>query len=130
MTDMLEYSKSQKTKPMSQDEYKPMNVIPMIKNLFATTSYLAGPSQFGYQLRSNMGIFGKIALADPFDACGSSLKQKNLHDTILVAKRGNCIFIEKTRLAEKAGALGLIISQYYCYSLAKKLFKVINLTLF
>lgn len=123
MTDMLEFSKSQKLKAASMggdDEYKPMHVIPLSKSVSSggnegksavIKSYLGGPSQFGYVLRSNIGVFGKLALAEPLDACGKSLKQENMYDKILIAKRGNCIFVEKARLAQKAGAVGLIIGK-------------------
>lgn len=118
MTDMLEFSKSQKLKAASstsEDEYKPMHVIPLTTRPTQSSgqlkSYLGGPSQFGYVLRSRMGVFGKLALAEPIDACGKELNQANAYDKILIAKRGNCIFVEKARLAQKAGALGLVIGK-------------------
>lgn len=109
MTDMLEYSKSQKLKTATNnDDYKPIHVIPLSKPFTGEKSYLGGPAQYGYMLKSNIGLFGKLEAAEPFDAC-TELKQKHMHDRILVAKRGNCMFVEKSRLAQKAGALGLII---------------------
>lgn len=110
MTDMLEYSKNQKIKQtLTDDEYKPMYVMFMSRPFWGSKSYMGGPAQFGYVLRANLGVFGKIELADPIDACGTELKQKNLYNKILIAKRGNCIFVEKARLAQNAGAIGLII---------------------
>lgn len=110
MTDMLEYSKSQKLKASAnEDEYKPLHVMPMTMPFLATLSYLGGPAQFGYSLRSNPGVFGKLALADPMDACGSRLNQAYMHETILIARRGGCTFVEKARLAQNANAIGLII---------------------
>ncbi|CAF0806229.1 unnamed protein product [Brachionus calyciflorus] len=111
MTDMLEYSKKSdfKLKTDDLDEYRPMSVTLISSPFNATKSYLAGPAQFGHKLKSNLGVFGKLILANPLDGCTPLDKSENYLDKIVVVKRGNCMFVEKARLIEKLGALGMII---------------------
>ena len=56
-----------------------------------------------YDLKKNVGLFGKLQLAEPLDACMMLDANVNYADKIVVAKRGNCMFIEKARLVENAG---------------------------
>lgn len=114
MTEMLELSKQQnfQLKSNIQDEYTSLSVILLSMSLNKQPAYVAGPAQFGYQLRTNYGIYGRLILANPIDGCSPfKLPQdiEHIYDRILVVKRGNCMFIEKARLAEKAGALGVIV---------------------
>lgn len=114
MTDMLEFSKKQDFKLKSNnvvDDYRSMSVLLLSTPFNGTKSYLAGPAQFGFDLRKNLGVFGKLLMANPIDLCSDLLVHKDqvVYDKILVAKRGNCMFIEKARRAENSGALGLII---------------------
>lgn len=109
MTEMLELSKQQKYKANTvEDEYKPISIIIMSRPFQTSKIYLAGPAQFGYNLRKNVGIFGKLIIGDPFDAC-KPLKNPQTSNKIILVKRGNCIFIEKVRNVENAGGIGVII---------------------
>jgi hypothetical protein len=119
MTEMLELSKQQnfQLKSNIQDEYTSLSVILLSTTLNKRPAYVSGPAQFGYQLRSNYGIFGRLILANPIDGCSPfKLPQdlEHIYDRILVVKRGNCMFIDKVRLAEKAGALGVIVIDNAC----------------
>ena len=114
MTEMLELSKQQnfQLKSSIHDEYTSMSVVLLSSSLSKQLTYVAGPAQFGVQLRSNYGVFGRLLLANPVDGCSPFKLPGNLshiYDRILVVKRGNCMFIEKVRFAEKAGALGVIV---------------------
>ncbi|RMZ94821.1 ER degradation-enhancing alpha-mannosidase 3 isoform X2 [Brachionus plicatilis] len=111
MTDMLEYSKKSdfKLKTSDADEYRSLSVILLSKPFNGSKVYQAGPAQFGLKLRSNLGYFGKLVLSEPIDACSSLKGNASYFDKIIVAKRGNCMFVEKARIVEKFGAIGLII---------------------
>lgn len=111
MTDMLEHSKNSdfKLKTADSDDYRSLSVILLSNPSNGSKSYQAGPAQFGVKLRSNLGYFGKLILSDPIDACSNLTGSASYYDKILVAKRGNCMFIEKAMIAEKFGAIGLII---------------------
>jgi hypothetical protein len=116
MTEMLELSK-QKSFQLKHsanvlvDDYRPVSVVLLSSPFNGTKEYLAGPAQFGLDFRQNYGIFGKLLLADPIDACTplSISSSLTLHDKILVAKRGGCMFVDKARKAQGIGALGIII---------------------
>lgn len=114
MTEMLELSKQKSfqlkhSSSIAVEDYKPVSVILMSAPFNGTKEYLAGPAQFGYDFRNNYGVFGKVIQAEPFDACSTLHTEMSLHDRILVAKRGNCMFIDKARQAQAVGALGIII---------------------
>jgi len=116
MADMLELSKQHGFQLKSKgapDEFGPMSVIflPNLESGELPKQYHAGPAQFGLNLKHHPGLFGKLLLAEPLDACTqlSYNASTDLTNKIIVAKRGNCIFIDKTRNIQKAGALGLII---------------------
>ncbi len=122
MTEMLELSKQQNLKSnVLVDEYRSISVVLLSSPFGGLTSYPAGPAQFGYDFRKNYGLFGKLILANPFDGCSDyNLTQTiDFSNKIVVAKRGNCMFIEKARKVESYGAVGLIIidnvdeSSYY-----------------
>ena len=110
MADMFEQSKKQNYKISVQDtdDYKPMSVVLLNSEM---REYQTGTAQFGYDTRRNPGVFGRLAMAEPFDACSSpySVAVSNLSDKILIAKRGNCMFVDKARNVQVTGALGLII---------------------
>lgn len=122
MTEMLELSKQQNQKSnVLVDEYRSISIVLLSIPFAGLTSYPAGPAQFGYDFRKNHGLFGKLILANPFDGCSDyNLTQSvDFSNKIVIAKRGNCMFIEKARKAERYGAVGLIIidnvneSSYY-----------------
>ena len=114
MTEMLELSKQQDFQLKSNilvDENRPMSLILLNPPINGTKQFHAGSAQFGYDLRKYVGIFGKLQLAEPLDACMTLSANVNYADKIVVAKRGNCMFIEKARLVESSGNLNnLLIS--------------------
>ena len=124
MTEMLELTK-QKTFQLKSttssssasgssqhDEFRSMSIVLVSAPFNGSLDLMAGPAQFGYDLRSNYGVFGKLLRAEPFDACSAFTLEANaatIGNKIIVAKRGGCTFVEKARRAQRAGALGLIV---------------------
>lgn len=114
MTEMLELSKQQNFQLKSNslnDDYKPMSVVLMSEPHNGTKIYLAGPAQFGRELRSSLGLFGQLILAEPLEACKDIPYPRRLHyfGKIVVVKRGECMFIDKARKLEEAGALAMLV---------------------
>lgn len=75
---------------------------------------LAGPAQFGLDLSSaDDGVRGQVArLPSAFDSCKLVEKRDpamNVEGRILMVPRGQCMFIEKARVAQRMGAIGLIV---------------------
>ncbi|CAB3984728.1 ER degradation-enhancing alpha-mannosidase 3 [Paramuricea clavata] len=70
----------------------------------------AGPAQFGIDLgKSGMGVSAEIVLADPFKGCTELTNKEAADHRIVVMERGDCMFIDKVRIAESLGAVGAII---------------------
>lgn len=114
MTEMLELSKQQNFQMKSNffiDEYRPMSLVLLSEPFNGSKEFYAGSAQFGFNLKNNNGVFGKLLYAEPADACTTLSLPENIDITsrIVVAKRGNCIFINKARIVQNLGALGLII---------------------
>lgn len=114
MTEMLELSKQQNFQLKSNillEDYQSMAVMLILPPHRNIRLYSAGPAQFGLNLKTNYGIYGHLILADPIDGCSAYkfTNQTKRSDKILVAKRGNCMFVSKARLAQQYGFLGLII---------------------
>lgn len=105
MTDMFELSKKQSYKIMVQDaDYVPMSIV-VINGEMKT--YQTGSAQFGTDLKRGFGVFGRLALADPFDGC--SRFSQSFYNKILILKRGNFMFIDKARQVQAAGGLGMVV---------------------
>jgi ER degradation enhancer, mannosidase alpha-like 3 len=112
MTEMLELSKHKNFQLKTNlDDYRPTSLTFVSPPFNALKQYMGGPAQFGYDLRHNPGLYGRLALAEPIEACTPLLlpSGESLLDKFVVAKRGNCMFVEKARLVERAGAAGLIV---------------------
>jgi len=71
---------------------------------------MAGPSHFSPELIGEQFVEGEIVWARPLRACDERLQNaENLSGKIVVAERGDCTFVSKARLAQKAGASALIV---------------------
>ncbi len=74
-------------------------------------SYVAGRATFGPQL-DETGISGRLVMADPPNACPAGVTLSNAAEiagNIAVINRGGCNFIPKTRSAQSAGAIGVLM---------------------
>ena len=93
---------------------------------FGIPQFVAAPAQFGMQfedegvqvwnIHSELGIFlfvfkvvAELAVADPLKACSPLQNMQELHGRIAVVQRGSCMFEEKARLVQNAGALGIVV---------------------
>lgn len=75
-------------------------------------SLLGGPAQFGIDIATlERPIEGFIVRADPIDACvlENIQNRRQFGGRIVLAQRGNCMFIEKARNAQRMGAIGIIV---------------------
>ncbi|GMR31177.1 hypothetical protein PMAYCL1PPCAC_01372 [Pristionchus mayeri] len=52
---------------------------------------------------------GRITIAQPLRACGTLENRNEVKDSIVIVERSDCMFIEKTRIAQAAGAVGVIV---------------------
>ncbi|XP_020300609.1 ER degradation-enhancing alpha-mannosidase-like protein 3 isoform X2 [Pseudomyrmex gracilis] len=107
MQEMVELSKMQtqhpETKPQTVTFAKP-NADPPEK-----ITLLAGPAQFGPELQSFDKVTGKVVFTYPPAACTDLLNADRLAGKIVIMDRGNCMFIEKARRIQRAGAIAGIV---------------------
>jgi ER degradation enhancer, mannosidase alpha-like 3 len=69
----------------------------------------AAPAQFGTQLSKDGGsVYGNVGFAKPESACSTD-GLAAVTGKIAVVTRGGCMFVEKARNVEAAGALAMIV---------------------
>ncbi|XP_065213544.1 ER degradation-enhancing alpha-mannosidase-like protein 3 isoform X1 [Planococcus citri] len=101
MQEMVELSKTQSV------ENTPQAVSYSVNN--ETVVLSAGPAHFGKLLRVDQKLTGLISVASPLKACEPLKNSEVLRNRIVVVERGDCMFVDKARKLEKAGAIGGII---------------------
>uniref|UniRef100_A0A0N5AWZ4 alpha-1,2-Mannosidase n=1 Tax=Syphacia muris TaxID=451379 RepID=A0A0N5AWZ4_9BILA len=75
---------------------------------FGQVRYKASPAQFGPDWSFNQ-IEGTVVLASPFRACRPLFNKRNIKGNIALVQRQDCLFQEKARFAQEAGAVAVII---------------------
>ncbi|XP_076645438.1 ER degradation enhancer, mannosidase alpha-like 2 isoform X2 [Halictus rubicundus] len=107
MQEMVEMSKMQsqqaENKPQAVTFVKPNTNPPQKVTLFA------GPAHFGLELQGLNKVTGKVIFTRPPSACTDLLNADNLAGKIVIMLRGNCMFIEKARRIQQAGAIAGIV---------------------
>jgi len=105
MKEMIEYNKQ-----LEHDFYNMPRIDRTVQIVsppyFGTVEFPASAAQFGMDLNKSE-ISGPVATALPYDGC-SHIKV-DATGKILIVNRGGCMFQEKARFAQKAGAIGVII---------------------
>ncbi|XP_059494118.1 ER degradation-enhancing alpha-mannosidase-like protein 3 isoform X2 [Stegostoma tigrinum] len=70
----------------------------------------AGPAHFGMDLsKQEHGVKGTLMKAIPYTACLDVTNSEQVHGKIVLAQRGDCMFANKARNLQRAGAIGAII---------------------
>ncbi|XP_072015808.1 ER degradation-enhancing alpha-mannosidase-like protein 3 isoform X2 [Amphiura filiformis] len=105
MQEMIELSKTQS----AEVEYQP-RVVQFISPPYLGNMVLAaGPAQFGMDLTDNVGVAGEVVIAEPYHACHDLSNADQIKGKIALMVRGECMFIDKARKIEAAGAVGGIV---------------------
>uniref|UniRef100_A0A8D9DVG5 alpha-1,2-Mannosidase n=1 Tax=Cacopsylla melanoneura TaxID=428564 RepID=A0A8D9DVG5_9HEMI len=68
-----------------------------------------GSAQFGRILNENEQVTARVRVADPTNACSDLLNVADLEGSIVLADRGSCMFVDKARRLQAAGAVAAII---------------------
>ena len=71
-------------------------------------NYSVGTADFGAPL-SFPGVTANVTQALPIDGCSALTNSAAISGKIALIDRGNCFFIEKVKIAQNAGAVGVII---------------------
>uniref|UniRef100_A0A4W3JLK4 alpha-1,2-Mannosidase n=1 Tax=Callorhinchus milii TaxID=7868 RepID=A0A4W3JLK4_CALMI len=102
---MIELSSQQ------QKEQLPPRAVQIVSHPFLGRVVLtAGPAQFGLELsKVANGVRGFVAKVEPYNACSEVTNPGSVKGKIALMQRGQCMFAEKARNAQKAGAIGGIV---------------------
>ncbi|XP_078417553.1 ER degradation-enhancing alpha-mannosidase-like protein 3 isoform X2 [Cetorhinus maximus] len=105
MQEMIELSSQQ------QKEQLPPRAVQIISHPFLGRVVLtAGPAQFGTELsKITSGVRGFVAKCEPYNGCSEITNPESIKGKIALMQRGHCMFAEKARNAQKAGAIGGIV---------------------
>uniref|UniRef100_A0A8C5H3Q0 alpha-1,2-Mannosidase n=1 Tax=Gouania willdenowi TaxID=441366 RepID=A0A8C5H3Q0_GOUWI len=105
MQEMMELSSQQ------QKEQLPPRAIQIVSHPFYGRVVLtAGPAQFGTDLsKSSTGVRGFVTVAEPYSGCSEIANAEYIQGNIALLQRGQCMFAEKARHIQKAGAIGGIV---------------------
>lgn len=101
MQEMVELSKTQSLDNIPQ-------CVSFVHNN-KTTLLNAGPANFGRILRASEKVNGLVGVANPLRACKPLENSALLEGRIVIVERGECMFVDKARKLEEAGAVGGII---------------------
>ncbi|VDK48274.1 unnamed protein product [Anisakis simplex] len=75
---------------------------------FGYVNFIAAPAQFGSDLHDRQ-VDGEVRIAVPSKGCSTITNSPTLKGRIAVVYRHECMFQEKARFVQKAGAIALII---------------------
>ncbi|XP_007245873.3 ER degradation-enhancing alpha-mannosidase-like protein 3 isoform X1 [Astyanax mexicanus] len=105
MQEMMELSSQQ------QKEQLPPRAVQIISHpFFGRVVLTAGPAQFGMDLsKSSLGVRGFVTVAEPYAGCSELSNAEFVAGRIALLQRGQCMFAEKARNIQKAGAIGGIV---------------------
>ncbi|CAG9860867.1 unnamed protein product [Phyllotreta striolata] len=108
MREMLEFSRHQSQLPQQPQQAVAMTTREQDGRL-TTVVMAAGPAQFGENLQGDREIKAYATLVEPPRACEEPENAEKLRGKIAVMERGDCMFVEKVRRVQKAGAVGAIV---------------------
>ncbi|XP_048064799.1 ER degradation-enhancing alpha-mannosidase-like protein 3 isoform X4 [Megalobrama amblycephala] len=105
MQEMMELSSQQ------QKEQLPPRAVQIVSHpFFGRVVLTAGPAQFGLDLyKSSSGVRGFVTVAEPYNGCTELSNSEIVAGRIALLQRGQCMFAEKARHIQKAGAIGGIV---------------------
>ncbi|XP_059359824.1 ER degradation-enhancing alpha-mannosidase-like protein 3 isoform X2 [Carassius carassius] len=105
MQEMMELSSQQ------QKEQLPPRAVQIVSlPFFGRVVLTAGPAQFGMDLsKSSSGVRGFVTVAEPYNGCSELSNGEIVAGRIALLQRGQCMFAEKARHIQKAGAIGGIV---------------------
>jgi len=72
-------------------------------------SLYAGAANFGLPLNLGLKVVARIAIANPVKGCETLINPSVVKEKIVLVERGDCMFIEKARKLQEAGAVGGIV---------------------
>nr|CDJ91785.1 Protease-associated PA domain containing protein [Haemonchus contortus] len=75
---------------------------------FGEPVFRAAPAQYGADLEGSP-VEGELVIAEPLRACSPLTNKDRVRGRIVLIERSDCMFQEKSREAQLAGAVGVIV---------------------
>ncbi|KAF2984603.1 hypothetical protein EK904_003549 [Melospiza melodia maxima] len=106
MQEMIELSSQQQ-----KEQQLPPRAVQIVSHpFFGRVVLTAGPAQFGMDLsKHKAGTRGFVATIKPYNGCSEITNPEAVKEKIALMQRGQCMFAEKARNIQKAGAIGGIV---------------------
>ncbi|XP_030061482.1 ER degradation-enhancing alpha-mannosidase-like protein 3 [Microcaecilia unicolor] len=106
MQEMIELSSQQQ-----KEQQLPPRAVQIVSHpFFGRVVLTAGPAQFGMDLSKYLiGARGFVAAGEPDNGCSEMTNPDVIKGRIALIQRGECMFAEKARNIQKAGAVGGIV---------------------
>ncbi|NXR26707.1 EDEM3 protein, partial [Cinclus mexicanus] len=106
MQEMIELSSQQQ-----KEQQLPPRAVQIVSHpFFGRVVLTAGPAQFGMDLsKHKTGTRGFVAAIKPYNGCSEITNPEAVREKIALMQRGQCMFAEKARNIQKAGAIGGIV---------------------
>lgn len=94
---------------VSQGAHRSLKELVILSPEEHAQTFTAGPAQFGPDFGINNFVSGRLVVGSPLDGCTALENVDVIERNIVLLTRGNCMFIEKVRNAEEAGATAAVI---------------------
>lgn len=108
MQEMIELAKRRNDESAPQESPRVVQLMSAPYN--GDVVLVACPARFGLDLsKGDVGMSAEVSMGEPFKACSPLTNGEELKHRIAVLERGDCMFIDKTRHAQAAGAVGVVI---------------------
>nr|XP_012591599.1 ER degradation-enhancing alpha-mannosidase-like protein 3 isoform X3 [Microcebus murinus] len=105
MQEMIELSSQQQ-----KEQQLPPRAVQIVSHpFFGRVVLTAGPAQFGPDLSKHKETRGFVASSKPYNGCSELTNPEAVVGKIALIKRGQCMFAEKARNIQNAGAIGGIV---------------------
>ncbi|XP_036891161.1 ER degradation-enhancing alpha-mannosidase-like protein 3 isoform X1 [Sturnira hondurensis] len=105
MQEMIELSSQQQ-----KEQQLPPRAVQIVSHpFFGRVVLTAGPAQFGLDLAKHKETRGFVASSKPYNGCSELTNPEAVMGKIALIQRGQCMFAEKARNIQNAGAIGGIV---------------------
>ncbi|XP_012877275.1 PREDICTED: ER degradation-enhancing alpha-mannosidase-like protein 3 isoform X2 [Dipodomys ordii] len=105
MQEMIELSSQQQ-----KEQQLPPRAVQIVSHpFFGRVVLTAGPAQFGPDLSKHKETRGFVASSKPYNGCSELTNPEAVMGKIALVQRGQCMFAEKARNIQNAGAIGGIV---------------------
>uniref|UniRef100_A0A8C9DM00 alpha-1,2-Mannosidase n=1 Tax=Prolemur simus TaxID=1328070 RepID=A0A8C9DM00_PROSS len=105
MQEMIELSSQQQ-----KEQQLPPRAVQIVSHpFFGRVVLTAGPAQFGPDLSKHKETRGFVASSQPYNGCSELTNPEAVVGKIALIQRGQCMFAEKARNIQNAGAIGGIV---------------------